>query len=156
MKNTLRHLFLILLVFISAGSYAQTLPSVKDGGLVSNPWTNAQLIKPDVLARSIAKGEKIRIYNIGIVQDIKGAVNMGASSEKENLKRLEKVLKGLPSNTELVVYCGCCPMERCPNIRPAFKLLNDLKFSKAKLLDLPVNVKTDWIDKGYPMPEKSK
>jgi thiosulfate/3-mercaptopyruvate sulfurtransferase len=29
-------------------------------------------------------------------------------------------------------------------------LLKELKFTHYKLLDLPHNMKTDWLDKGYP------
>jgi hypothetical protein len=39
-------------------------------------------------------------------------------------------------------------------VRPAFKLLNDLQFTNAKLLDLSHNLKADWIDKGYPVESK--
>ena len=43
------------------------------------------------------------------------------------------------------------PYKNCPNVRPAFTLLNEMKFTNHKLLDLPANLKVDWIDKGYPM-----
>ena len=51
----------------------------------------------------------------------------------------------------IVIYCGCCPFKDCPNIRPAFSLLNSMKFTNHKLLNLPLNLKTDWINHGYPM-----
>jgi thiosulfate/3-mercaptopyruvate sulfurtransferase len=35
-----------------------------------------------------------------------------------------------------------------PNIRPAFKLLTEMEFTHFKLLNLPHNLKTDWIDRG--------
>jgi len=53
-----------------------------------------------------------------------------------------------------VIYCGCCPFEHCPNVRPAFQLLNEMKFTNQKLLNLSTNLKTDWIDKGYPVAKK--
>lgn len=145
----------LLMVSIFGFLQAQVLPS-KGAGLQKNTWTGSQLMKPETLVKIIRAGQKLKIYNIGVVQNIKGAVNMGAASEKENLKKFAEVLKGIPANTALVVYCGCCPMDKCPNIRPAFQLLNDLKFKNAKLLELPVNVKTDWIDKGYPLAESTK
>jgi thiosulfate/3-mercaptopyruvate sulfurtransferase len=61
-------------------------------------------------------------------------------------QQLSKILK----DARIVIYCGCCPLEHCPNVRPAFILLNDMKFTNAQLLNLEHNVKTDWIDKGYP------
>lgn len=144
-----------LMVAVFGFSQAQVLPS-SGATLQKNTWTASQLMKPESLVKMIRAGQKIKIYNIGVVQDIKGAVNMGAASEKENLERFAKALKGIPSNAALVVYCGCCPMDKCPNIRPAFQLLNDLKFKNARLLELPVNVKTDWIDKGYPLAGSTK
>lgn len=148
-------LLTLLMVSIFGFSQAQVLPST-GATLQKNTWTSSQLMKPETLVKMIRGGQKVKIYNIGVVQNIKGAVNMGAASEKENLKKFAQALKGVPVNTALVVYCGCCPMDKCPNIRPAFQLLNDLKFKNAKLLELPVNVKTDWIDKGYPLAENTK
>jgi hypothetical protein len=144
--------FLILLACVWQVK-GQTIPSAK---LQKNPWTNNQLLQPAVLANMINKGQKIRVYNIGVVQDIKGAVHLGASSEKQNLEKLNKALKLIPKNETVVLYCGCCPMEKCPNIRPAFQLLKDQKFSKPLLLNLPVNLKTDWTDKGYPLARSAK
>ncbi len=43
-----------------------------------------------------------------------------------------------------------CTIANCPNIRPAFSLLNEMKFTNHKLLDIPKNIKVDWIDKGFP------
>ena len=59
-------------------------------------------------------------------------------------------LKKLPKNKRVVIYCGCCPFEHCPNVRPAIQLLKQMKFTNYRLLDLPKNIKIDWIDKGYP------
>ena len=75
---------------------------------------------------------------------------MGPAHEKENLEKLKRQLIPLPKDADIVIYCGCCPFEHCPNIRPAFSLLNEMKFSNARLLNLEHNIKTDWISKGYP------
>ena len=50
-----------------------------------------------------------------------------------------------------MIYCGGCPFSRCPNARPAFELLKELKFTKAKLLNLPTSLNENWVSKGYPM-----
>lgn len=157
MKNVFFYSLITALLTISGAGFAraQRLPS-KSKLLQKNTWTESQLIKPYTLVEMIEVRKKIKIYNIGVVQDIKGAIHLGAASEEGNLKRFQKVLQTLPENTAIVVYCGCCPMDKCPNIRPAFQLLNDLKFKNAKLLDLPVNIKTDWIDKGYPLAGNTK
>jgi hypothetical protein len=47
------------------------------------------------------------------------------------------------------VYCGCCPWDRCPNVKPAVELLKQMGFAKAKALYLGTGFKADWLDKGY-------
>jgi hypothetical protein len=49
----------------------------------------------------------------------------------------------------VVVYCGCCPWDRCPNVKPAVDLLNQMGFAKVKVLYLETGFKVDWLDKGY-------
>lgn len=122
---------------------------------VSNPWRDSQLLEPAELAAMIKSNDsKPVILNIGVVEDIPGAIHVGAVSQPENMKKLQKAVLVFPKNTELVIYCGCCPFTKCPNIRPAFLELEKLGFTNMKLLDLPVNLKTDWIAKGYPVASK--
>jgi hypothetical protein len=35
-------------------------------------------------------------------------------------------------------------------VRPALALLQQMKFTNYHLLNLPHNIKVDWIEKGYP------
>ena len=141
-------IFITVLTSASLNSDAQISPSQS---LQFNPWKASQLMQPATLANLIKSGKKIRIYNIGVVDDIPGAVNLGAASEKDNLVKFGEAIKKIPRNELIVVYCGCCPFDRCPNIRPAFKMLQDQKFSKGMLLNLPTNLNTDWVKKGYPL-----
>jgi hypothetical protein len=117
------------------------------------PWTDKQLKEPAALAAAIKDPKAVKpvIFNIGPVNQIKGAIQIGAVSDDANLDLLRKKLAALPKDKEVVIYCGCCPFQRCPNVRPAFELLKELKFTNAKLLNLPNNLKTDWISKGYPV-----
>lgn len=121
----------------------------------NEPWSKNQLIEPSELARIIGdtSAKKPIIYSIGPGANIKGCIEMGAAQEKENLDKLKSALSNLDKNTEIVILCGCCPFEHCPNIRPSFELLNEMKFTNHKLLNLSHNLKVDWIDKGYPMNE---
>ncbi|MET4141024.1 rhodanese-like domain-containing protein [Pedobacter sp. UYP1] len=149
LKNILLKVSFSALLFIAltAVGYAQTSKQ----HFQSNPWKEDQLISPAALAGMISKKEDVKIYNIGVVQNIKGATNLGAASEAENLNKLKEILKTTPKNKAIVIYCGCCPMDRCPNIRPAFKAFVDQDFTNVRLLELPTNIKTDWIDQGYPV-----
>ncbi len=143
---------LIMLVGITTlNAFSQTFPT--GGQLEKNPWTAHQLMEPAVLAAKIKNPKAVKplIFNIGVVENIKGAKNFGAASEAENLKHFAEALSKLPKNTPVVVYCGCCPFNKCPNIRPAFNALKQGGFKNGKLLNLATNIKTDWISKGYPL-----
>ena len=118
----------------------------------SNPWTDKQLMAPADLAKIVSdsSAKKPHIFCIGPSANIPYSVAVGPAKEKENLEKLKKELIKLPKDAAIVIYCGCCPFAPCPNIRPAFNLLNKMKFTNHKLLNLSTNFKTDWIDKGYP------
>jgi hypothetical protein len=147
LKTTVSTLVLILFAIVTSQAQFQARPS-----LAKDPWTKSQLMAPAALASMIKnpKAQKPIIFNIGVVENIKGARNMGGASEKENLERFKKALSSIPKTSTVVVYCGCCPFERCPNIRPAFTALKAAGFESGKLLNLPTNIKVDWINKGYP------
>ncbi len=51
----------------------------------------------------------------------------------------------------VVVYCGCCTAQNCPNIRPSFAYLKEQGFTNVRLLDIETGLYPDWVDKGYPM-----
>jgi len=112
-----------------------------------------QYIEPLELATLLESPDagNMLILNTGPVNDIRGAVNIGAVSEAKNLKKLKKLLRKLPKDKEIVIYCGCCPLAGCPNIQPAYDLLTEMNFTNYKVLNLREDLKTDWIDKGYPM-----
>ena len=46
-------------------------------------------------------------------------------------------------------------MERCPNLKPAFLTLRDAGYTNLRVLLLPHDFNTDWIEKGYAV-EKRK
>jgi hypothetical protein len=121
----------------------------------TEPWTNGQLLEPADLASTIQSHEagKPLIFSIGPGAIIKGSYDIGPTAEKRNLKKLEDQLDKLQREEHVVIYCGCCPFNKCPNIRPAFTLLNSMGFKNQKLLNLPQNIKVDWIDRGYPISE---
>lgn len=114
-------------------------------------WTKDQLMEPAVLAKTIESDKNIPlIYCIGPGVVIPHSVNIGMTEDKANLEKLRASISKLPRSTDLVVYCGCCPFAKCPNVRPAIALLKEMKFTNFHLLNLPDNIKTDWISKGYP------
>jgi thiosulfate/3-mercaptopyruvate sulfurtransferase len=114
-------------------------------------WTNDQLIDPSELSAAIKSKKNVPvIFSVGPGATIPNSKDIGMVKETENLQKFKDQLSDLPKDTPIVVYCGCCPFEHCPNVRPAIQVLKDMKFTNYKLLDLPHNIKIDWIDKGYP------
>jgi len=86
---------------------------------------------------------------------IPNSVYAGPGSTAEGLADLRKAVAGLPKSREIVLYCGCCPFDKCPNIRPAFAALREMGFTHVKAMMLPTNLKTDWIDKAYPTDKRA-
>ena len=118
-----------------------------------DPWKQAQLLAPVDLAKVIEdpKAKQPFIFCIGPGAIIKGSVDIGPTRDSSNLNKLRLQLNELPKDARIVIYCGCCPFEHCPNIRPAFALLNEMKFTHHQLLNLEHNIRIDWINKGYPV-----
>lgn len=116
------------------------------------PWKPEQLLSPGDLARVLAdpKAQKPVIFSVGPGAVIRGSIDIGPARDSVNLNKLKAQLGHFPKDAPIVIYCGCCPFVHCPNIRPAFSLLNELQFTNHKLLNIEHNIKTDWIDKGYP------
>ena len=114
-------------------------------------WTNDQLLQPSELATALKDNKDISvIFSIGPGAIIPHSRDMGMIKEEDNMKKFKQELESLPKDTSIVIYCGCCPYEHCPNVRPAIELLKEMKFTNYKLLDLTHNIKIDWINKGYP------
>jgi hypothetical protein len=116
-----------------------------------DPWKTNQLLAPADLNKTLnnPKSPQPYIYSIGYKAIIKNSIDIGAGGVKENQKKLQKQLSKLPKDANIVIYCGCCPFRSCPNVRPVFNMLTEMGFKNHKLLNLPQNIKVDWIDKGY-------
>lgn len=143
MKNIL--FFFAFILFISFGCQ-----SAKSQQPAPN-WTAEQLMEPAQLATILNDNKDLPIIiSVGPGAVIPHSIDAGMASEKEGLQNLENAIKDLPKDANIVVYCGCCPYDHCPNVRPAIDALKKGNFSNYHLLDLPHNVNTDWISKGYP------
>ncbi|HEY3457309.1 MAG TPA: rhodanese-like domain-containing protein [Bryobacteraceae bacterium] len=118
----------------------------------SDPWPAPALLQPADLAS--AKPQPATFY-VGFPilyrgAHIQNAVLAGPGSKPEGLEALTKALRPLPRDREIVLYCGCCPFDKCPNIRPAYRTAAGLGFMHIKVLMLKTNLHTDWIAKSYP------
>ena len=141
MKYIIAFFLVAVLFFSSSNLQAQNAEN----------WTSRQLIEPTELAAILKSNKSLPVlFSVGPAATIPNSIDIGMVNRKEGLDKLKMQLLGLPKDKKIVVYCGCCPFERCPNIRPAIDVLKEMKFTNYYLLDLPHNIKKDWIDKGYP------
>ncbi|RYF85172.1 MAG: rhodanese-like domain-containing protein [Chitinophagaceae bacterium] len=141
-RFTRQSLILLFLLFGSICSQAQ------------NPvnWTEKQLLEPADLATTIAAKKDVPvIISVGPGATIPGSIAIGMVNSPEGLQKLKDQLKIIDKEKKIVIYCGCCPFEHCPNVRPAIDALKEVNFTSYYLLNLPHNIKKDWIDKGYPV-----
>jgi hypothetical protein len=144
-----------LSLYFATTAHAQ-VSSLNKAPSAAGPWKQDQLLSPATLAAQLkTNAPHAVILNIGKVEDIKDAKHIGPVSQKEGLEKLTKEVAKLSRNTELVIYCGCCPLEtKCPNVKPAFLELKRLGFTNVKVLNLATNLETNWIKEGYPLAEK--
>ena len=115
------------------------------------------LIQPVELNRLLhARGtQKPLIVQVGFRMlfaeaHIPGSEYAGPAARPDGLNQLRQRVQRLKRSTFIVIYCGCCPWNHCPNMGPAFHLLQSLGFTHVRALYLPDNFGTDWVNKGYP------
>ncbi len=134
-------------------------PQLENSGTrIEDPWRPDQLVKSEELSKRLpmkASG-KFLILHVGFPSlyrnaHIQGSKFVGSASTPEGIETLRAEVHGLPSDAEIILYCGCCPWNDCPNIRPAFRTLSELGFKKIKVLYLPQNLLRDWIERGLPV-----
>jgi len=139
--------FLLILVALSLTCFAADVPAKHQ-------------VMPEDLLKQMQSGKAPLILNVGLQRlyeqaRIQGSEYMGAGSTEEGIAKLKERVKPLPKNAAIVLYCGCCPWEHCPNIKPAFAALQQMGYTNVKVLYLAHSIGTDWVDKNYPT-EKGK
>lgn len=133
-----------------------TVPTSGPGSAASIPAAN--LIQPEALAHLLQSGQahKPMILQVGshVLFDeshIAGSLYAGPGSQSTGLQALHDKVAPLNRKDLIVLYCGCCPWNHCPNIAPAFQQMRSMGFTNVKVLYLPNNFGTDWANKGYPV-----
>lgn len=126
----------------------------------ADPWTSGQTVQPAALAAELKQSHPPRVIYVGVHTlyngaHVPGAVFQGPGSSPQGIADLKKYAEGLPLDSDIVMYCGCCPLQKCPNIRPAFSALQEMGFTHLRVLILPTSFAADWIEKGYPVEKGS-
>jgi thiosulfate/3-mercaptopyruvate sulfurtransferase len=129
--------------------------TISPGQDVSDPWSKADLLDPAVLAQVLQSGKPPVILCVAFpvlyrTKHILHAIDAGTGSKPEGIESLKRAVARFSKDSDIVVYCGCCPMTRCPNIRPAYRTLKELGYTRVRVLNIPTNMHTDWYEKNYP------
>ncbi len=118
----------------------------------------AQLLQPAQVMQILrsSNGDRPLILQVGsrvfyAQAHIPGSEYVGAAGEDSGLQALRERVKGLERSRFVIIYCGCCPWNKCPNIRRAYQQLISLGFTDVKVLYLSNNFGTNWVAEGYPV-----
>lgn len=114
----------------------------------------ADLIQPQQLDRELEAHTPLLILQVGAKvlyasAHIPGAEYIGPASRADGLAALRARVRHLPRAQPIVIYCGCCPWDRCPNIGPAWKLLHSMGFTNVRALYLANNFGDNWVGLGF-------
>ena len=119
--------------------------------------TKADLAQPADVAKMLEQPDAKRpvLVHVGfkVLYDaghIAGSTYAGPCSTPRGRAALTKLLKTMPKDREIVLYCGCCPWDHCPNVNPAFRVARSLGYKNAKIMFVSNDMEHDWVDKGLP------
>ncbi len=120
-------------------------------------WPNAERTTPEELAKLLQTpgAERPTMFHVGFrvlytQAHIPGSQYAGPGSDASAVDALRKAVAALPRTTPIVLYCGCCPWERCPNLEKPWTMLQAAGFTRVKVLFIAKNFGQDWVQKGYP------
>jgi rhodanese-related sulfurtransferase len=114
------------------------------------------LMQPAELAAMLKSGPKPVILQVGFKTmydeaHIPGAIYAGPAGKDDGITALKSAAQSIDKGSEVVIYCGCCPWEHCPNVAAAWRTLRELGFTQLKVLYIASNFGADWAEKGYPV-----
>ena len=150
----------LLTVFsvLCAHAYADQPGRAAQGARADTEIPPGRLLRPAELAAILraSTGEKPLILQVGshvlyAEAHIPQSEYVGATGQDSGLQALRDRARSLPRDRLIVIYCGCCPWTKCPNIRPAYRELVSLGFTRVKALYLADDFGTNWVAQGYPV-----
>jgi rhodanese-related sulfurtransferase len=137
----------LLLVAASAALAAKPAESIPAAKLVQ-PADWAAQVKDGTAGRTLTL--HVGFKTMFDQAHIPGSEYAGPGNTGAGLQVLRDRVAGLAKDAPILIYCGCCPWSRCPNMAAAYDVLVELGFTNVKAMIINDNFGTDWVDKGYP------
>jgi 3-mercaptopyruvate sulfurtransferase SseA len=148
----------LLLAFAGALCLCAPVPRALAQKRPASSIPSAALIAPAALAARLgaSAAPKTLVLQVGfrVLYDqahIPDAEFAGPASTDAGLALLRARVGKLPREAPIVIYCGCCPWTRCPNIAAAYEALHALGFTHVRVLHIRDNFDDDWVKAGYPV-----
>ncbi len=135
-------------LFAAAATFCFSQPT-------ADPWSKTEILDPAALAATLKSAKAPIVISVAFPvlyrsKHILKAIDAGPGSKPEGIDALKRAVAAYPKDADIVIYCGCCPMVKCPNIRPAYRTLKELGYTHIRVLSIPTNMHDDWYTKGYP------
>ena len=131
-------------------------PEVAGAGKAAELPPSVQ-IEPDALAKMLntQKGAKPVVLHVGFKNfydqaKIPASDYAGPCSKPDGIDLLRKRVSSLQHKQLIVLYCGCCPWDKCPNIKPAYEALHAMGFTNVKVVHIAENFGANWVNAGLP------
>ncbi len=141
----------------AATAAPQAAPQVPGAGKAAELAAAVQ-IEPKQLAELLSetKGERPVVLHVGFKNlygqaKIPGSDYAGPGSTPEGLELLRKRVASLQRKQLIVLYCGCCPWDKCPNAKPAYEALHAMGFTNVKVVHIAENFGANWVNAGLPV-----
>ena len=158
MRNLLHAVAVLIFMGLAVGPQARAQFSNPSSPMSAMSVPQSEQLQPGELVKLLKAGGPQRpvLLQVGshlMFQQahIPNSQFAGPGSQANGLALLKKLAAPLNKNQLVVLYCGCCPWNRCPNVGPAYKQMRDLGFTNVKVLYLANNFGDDWVNKGYPV-----
>jgi 3-mercaptopyruvate sulfurtransferase SseA len=153
-RSLLPAMVFISMMAITPMAFSQGAPKQED----PLPPGSPQVMQPEELAQAMkaTDASKPLVLYVGpkafyAQAHIAGAEFIGPTGKLEGMTKLRNRVATVKKDKAVVIYCGCCPWDHCPNIRPAFAELTKAGFTNVRVLYLKTSFGADWKDKGLPV-----
>ena len=137
---------MLAVMSLSAGEVVAQATSIPQARQISIPEL-VKLLTPEKAKPLIIQVGSHVLYSQA---HIPGSEYIGPASSDVAIQQLRKRAESLARTKLIVLYCGCCPWNHCPNVKPAYDALQAMGFRNLKVLYIANNFGADWVDKGYP------